>query len=175
MKQQAFEDFRALCTKWERNKHALGFSACAEKDGMKLRIQVLNSPPDYADSVDALAKQIASKAIQYISSTLIFPFDPKDRNEQIKFLQGKLHGIVSPLVNYLFEFGFEAFDLQVRNYRSLMQMRYELEKLQFQDGNWIRWTNEIWNGRSWKKGESEHEDNIARALSEFMESQFQVV
>lgn len=175
MTAKEIETFKELCASWARNKKGLGCNVSVEKCGVTIRPMVSNCPLEYQKATDNLVKKIAGKAIQYISSSLVFPVAPDDQAKQMKALGAILHDIVVPLLNHLYEFGFESFNIQVQNHMRILQMRYELDHLMFDEtGNWIRWNGSIWSGNGWD-GDQKTQDDIAQALNAFMSTQIQIV
>lgn len=175
MSDKEIQQFRTLCARYEKNKKILKFYVRVEKKGVKLNFEVLECPPEFQNSAEDLVREMISKGIQFVSSKLVFSVSAADQNQHMINMENKLHEILVPLLNYLLKYGFEPFNLQVRNHVAVYKMEYELSHLRFIDGNWVRWTGAIWNGKSWtgeKSSSSAATDPIAETLSAFLESQF---
>lgn len=171
MKKQSVEAFKTACLRWEKNKEALGFRAIVRQKSARICVEVTDYPPEFKKSIDELSCEIATEGIRYISSMLIFPCAVEDRENQVQTIRSVLNEIVCPLLSHLFEYGFDEFDKQIANHRSILQIQYELSHLQFcPDGYWIRWNGTIWAGAAWVDKDGKESKSSVPMLDKILQS-----
>ena len=152
-----FDQWQQDCIKYDKNRVGLKLETTLSLESGMLEISFGQVDEKYIPALKHLAINCAQGAIIYMNQQFIADYasetDYEEENEKNLSI---LKANTEDFLKILFQEGFDAFLETVSSVVTINRIKYELNQVEFKEGNFVLKNGLRWNGQMWQnaKGES---------------------
>ena len=140
------------CRKYDKNHEMLKFKAMIAVIDGQLSIKLADIEKRYCAALTNLINSNAQGAIVYLNNVFLPSYATEEDYEEVqKKSFACLNDHMECYLKILFTKGLDEFLNIVQQQIAILQIQYELSKVEFKDNNWIMPDGSIWNKNRWEK------------------------